>query len=46
MGPSETVNFEDRGAAKDTDVKDLCNFVGGVVPGDEIMIRAVDGYHV
>jgi len=44
--PSETVNFKDRGAVKGTNVKDLCNLAGGAAPGDEVMIRAADGYHV
>lgn len=44
--PKETTNFKDRGAVKGTDVKDLCNLVGGAEPGDDIMIRATDGYHV
>lgn len=44
--PDETTNFKDRGAVKGTDVRDLTELVGGAEPGDEIMIRAVDGYHV
>jgi hypothetical protein len=44
--PNETTNFKDHGAVKGTDVKDLCNLVGGAAPGDEVMIRAIDGYHV
>ena len=43
---SETANFKDHGAVKGTDVKDLCNLVGGMKPGDEVMIKATDGYHV
>ncbi|MCM2467022.1 argininosuccinate synthase [Methanoculleus sp. CWC-02] len=44
--PEETTNFKDRGAVKGTDVRDLAELVGGVEPGDEIMVRAADGYHV
>ncbi|MDI6718624.1 MAG: argininosuccinate synthase [Methanomicrobiales archaeon] len=44
--PNETTNFKDRGAVKGTDVKDLAELVGGMQPGDEVMIHAVDGYHV
>lgn len=44
--PEETTNFKDRGAVKGTDVRDLAELVGGAEPGDEIMIRAADGYHV
>jgi hypothetical protein len=43
---NETTNFKDRGAVKGTAVKDLCNLVGGMKPGDEVMIKAPDGYHV
>ncbi|HIJ05847.1 MAG TPA: argininosuccinate synthase [Methanocalculus sp.] len=44
--PEEMTNFKDRGAVKGTDVKDLCDLVGGAESGDDIMIRANDGYHV
>ena len=44
--PDEVTNFKDKGAVKGTNVKDLCDLVGGMSPGDEVMIRAVDGYHV
>ncbi len=43
---NETTNFKDEGAVKGTDVKDLCNLVGGMNAGDEVMIKAIDGYHV
>ena len=43
---NETTNFKDEGAVKGTAVKDLCNLVGGMKPGDEVMIKAPDGYHV
>ena len=43
---NETANFKDHGAVKGTDVKDLCNLVGGMQSGDEVMIKALDGYHV
>jgi hypothetical protein len=43
---NETTNFKDEGAVKGTAVKDLCNLVGGMKPGDEVMIKASDGYHV
>jgi hypothetical protein len=43
---NETTNFKDRGAVKGTDVKDLSNLVGGMKPGDEVMIKATDGYHI
>ncbi|MDD3071995.1 MAG: argininosuccinate synthase [Methanoculleus horonobensis] len=44
--PEETTNFKDRGAVKGTNVRDLAELVGGAEPGDEIMVRAADGYHV
>lgn len=43
---NETTNFKDEGAVKGTDVKDLCNLVGGMDAGDEVMIKAPDGYHI
>jgi len=43
---NETTNFKDEGAVRGTDVKDLANLVGGMKPGDEVMIKAPDGYHV
>jgi hypothetical protein len=43
---NETANFKDRGAVKGTNVADLCDLVGGMAPGDEVMIRAGDGYHI
>lgn len=44
--PNETTNFKDRGAVKGTNIKDLCELVGGMSPEDEVMIHAPDGYHV
>lgn len=43
---NETTNFKDMGAVKGTTVRDLCDLVGGMMPGDEVMIKAIDGYHV
>ena len=44
--PAEDVNVlsRDLGALKGTDVKDLCDLVGGMEPGDEIRIVAEDGF--
>jgi uncharacterized repeat protein (TIGR02543 family) len=42
--PGETINLKNKGAVKGTDVKDLCDIVGGAVAGDQIQIKAVDGY--
>jgi hypothetical protein len=44
--PNETANFKDKGAVKGTNVMDLCNLVGGMSQGDEVMIHAHDGYYV
>jgi hypothetical protein len=44
--PNETANFKDMGAVKGTAVRDICDLVGGMVPGDEVMVKAIDGYHV
>lgn len=43
---NETSNFKDHGAVKGTNVKDLCELVGGMSAEDEVMIKATDGYHV
>ena len=43
---NETTNFKDMGAVKGTAVRDLCDLVGGMSQGDEVMVKAGDGYHV
>ena len=43
---NETTNFKDEGAVKGTNVRDLVNLVGGMEAGDEVMIKAPDGYHI
>jgi hypothetical protein len=40
---SNAVPEKDMGAVKGTDVKDLCNLVGGMSPGDTVVIKASDG---
>ena len=35
----ETTNFKDMGAVKGTAVRDLADLLGGMAPGDEIMIK-------
>jgi len=42
--PDETLNLKSKGIVKGTDVKDLCDLVDGMSPGDEIKIRASDGF--
>lgn len=37
-------SLKDKGALKGTDLKDLCELVGGADHGDTIEIRATDGY--
>jgi hypothetical protein len=44
--PAETINLKDKGAVKGTDVRDLCNLVGGMEEGGEVVIKAVDGYSI
>lgn len=44
--PNETVNLRDMGAIKGTAVVDICNLAGGLATGDEVMIKASDGYHI
>jgi len=43
---NETANFKDMGAVRGTAIKDLCDLVGGMDPGDQAMIKSGDGYHV
>jgi hypothetical protein len=43
--PSELNNLKDKGAVKGTAVKDLVDLVGGMAPGDEVMLVAVDKWH-
>ncbi|MCX5998640.1 MAG: argininosuccinate synthase, partial [Chloroflexi bacterium] len=44
--PEETVNLKDKGAVKGTDIKDLCDLVGGMGSGDEVVLRAIDGWYI
>ena len=44
--PGETTNFKDKGAVMGTDIKDLCNLVGGMAANDTVVICAIDGYCV
>ena len=46
MNTGETVNLKDKGAVKGSNVRDLCDLVGGMVPGGELVIRAIDGYEI
>jgi hypothetical protein len=43
--PTETINLKDKGILKGTDVKDLCDLVGGMNAGDEVQIKAADGFN-
>ncbi|MDY6911182.1 MAG: molybdopterin-dependent oxidoreductase [Chloroflexota bacterium] len=43
--PDETLNLKNKGAVQGTDIKDLCDLVGGAVSGDSIKIQADDGYN-
>ena len=44
--PEEMFNIDSRdyGACKGTNVKDLCQLAGGASPGDEIKVKASDGF--
>ena len=44
--PAETNNLKDKGAVMGTDVAQLCSMVGGIGPGEELMMRAVDGWSI
>ena len=43
---NETINLKDRGAVMGTDLKDLCNLVGGMSPGDTVQVKASDGWQL
>jgi hypothetical protein len=40
----ETQNLKNKGAPKGTDLKDLCELVGGMSAGDTVDVKAVDGF--
>ncbi len=40
----KNVQEKDMGAVKGTDLKDLCELVGGMAPGDVVKINAEDGF--
>jgi hypothetical protein len=40
----ETQNLKNKGAPKGTDLKDLCELVGGMSTGDTVEVKAVDGF--
>lgn len=44
--PGETINIDSRdfGAAQGSDIKDLCDLVGGMAAGDWVKIKASDGF--
>jgi len=42
--PGEKVNIKDCGANKGTELKDLCELVGGMSPDDSIEIKAIDNF--
>lgn len=44
--PNETVNLKDKGAVMGTSVKDLCDLVGGVAEGEEVLMHAVDNWKI
>jgi hypothetical protein len=45
--PQEDVNVleKDLGAVKGTSLQDLCDLVGGISPGDEVVVKAADGFY-
>lgn len=44
--PDRVKNLKDKGAVKGTSLMDLCALVGGMSPGDEVVISAPDGFYV
>jgi PKD repeat protein len=45
LNPAEDTNVQEKdyGAVKGTNLKDLCNVVGGLSPGEEVTLKAIDG---
>ncbi len=43
--PDETQNLKVKGALKGTDLKDLCELVGGMSVGDTVKVTASDGFN-
>jgi PKD repeat protein len=45
LNPAEDTNVQDKdyGAVQGTNLKDLCNLVGGLSPGEEVTLKASDG---
>ncbi len=41
--PAEDTNLRDMGAVKGTDLRDLCELVGGMSEGETVILRASDG---
>jgi len=42
--PDESLNLKIKGALQGTDLRDLCNLVGGMSAGDTVRITASDGF--
>jgi hypothetical protein len=42
----EMTNLKDKGMVRGTDIRDLCELVGGLSPGYQVMLHAVDGYYI
>lgn len=43
--PNETLNLKAKGALQGTDLKDLCELVGGMSVGDTVRVTAADGFN-
>ena len=43
LNPEENVNIQDQGAVKGTNLKDICNLVGGMNAGETLKLKASDG---
>jgi len=44
--PGETVNLKDKGAVMGSGIKDLCDLVGGMDSGDEVLMHSVDNWTI
>jgi hypothetical protein len=46
--PDETlsITFKDKGAVMGTSIRDLCDLVGGMAPGDEVLMHSTDNWTI
>ena len=42
--PTRTINLKDQGTVQGTDLKDLCELIGGLSTGEKVRVKAADGF--